>query len=339
MSGVNLSNEERKVILDAFSAIAMASTKPDRASAVDGVISAIEQPLRKVLLSGDIQGDIFTPVAYAIGEPVMYHLDLLTPGDEAEFYAYVMPGEGQIPHRRVEGDYLMVPTYQIANSIDMNLRILRNAKWPVVNRMLEILQAGFIKKMNDDGWQTLLAAAVDRNILVSDVSAAAGQFTPKLITLMQTVMRRNGGGNSGTMGRAKLTDLYISPEAQADIFSWNLDLIPDAERQKIYNSTIDSPDLTTVFGVRLHSLDELGESQDYQSYFTTTLGASMAASDVEIVLGFDRQREDSFIRPMVGDVEIFEDNTTHRQNLFSLYGRAELGFAVLDSRRVLLGSI
>lgn len=338
MFGKNLSIEEQNIILNAFSSITGASPE-DYGTIAPEIVTAIEQPLRKVLLSGDIQGDIFESVVHKPGAPTLYSVDLLTPGDEGEYYAFVMPDEGRIPERRVEASSLMIPTYRIANGIDINHRILRNASWPVINRMLEILEAGFIKKMNDDGWATLLTAAVDRNILVSDASASPGQFTPKLITLMQVVMRRNGGGNSATKGRSKLTDLYVSVEAQADLFSWNLDLIPDVERAKIYNSSIDSPDMNVIHGVRVHTFDELGENQDYQSFFTTTAGGTMAASDVEIVVGLDRQRQDSFIRPVAKELQIFEDNTTHRRGIFSMYGDAEIGFAVLDSRRVLVGSL
>ena len=63
------------------------------------------------------------------------------------------------------------------------------------------LEAGFVKKMNDDGWHTLLAAGVDRNVLVFDADASNGQFTKRLISLMKTVMRRNAGGNSGSLNQ------------------------------------------------------------------------------------------------------------------------------------------
>ena len=82
---------------------------------------------------------------------------------------------------------------------------------------MEVLEASFVKKMNDDGWHTILAAGVDRNIVVFDSDAAAGQFTKRLVNLMKTVMRRNGGGNSSSNNRGQLTDLYVSPEAMEDL--------------------------------------------------------------------------------------------------------------------------
>ena len=152
-------------------------------------------------------------------------------------------------------------------------------------------------------------------------------------------MRRNGGGNSATPQRSKLTDLYVSPEAHMDIRAWGLDMVPDEVRANIYYASEGDQDLITVYGVRLQALDEFGEGQDYQTYYTSTLGGTLASSDVELVVGLDRQRDDSFVMPIRQDVEIFEDNTLHRRGLFGLYGHTELGFAVLDSRRTLLGSL
>lgn len=300
---------------------------------------AVETPLRKVLLSGDIIKGIFTPEDFSTNPRVEYPLDLLTPGDERNFYAYVVPGHGRIPERRVESDYLMIPTYMIGNAIDCTLRYIKFANWPVVQRMIEVMEAGFVKKMNDDGWQTILAAATDRNILVNDPNAAGGQFTPRLITLLRTFMRRNGGGNSATNNRAALTDLYISPESLDDVRAWGLDLIPDAARNAIYTSPDDGTDMVRIFGVNLHSLDELGEGQEYQLYYTSTLAGSLAASDYEICVGLDQSRNDAFVMPWVDAPQVWEDNTLHRRGMFGMYGRAEMGFACLDSRRTILGSI
>lgn len=333
-----LNKEERQVITAEFKKISSTDrTESEKASA--NIAEAIATPLRETLLSGDIVGGIFTPQDWSDNPRVEYPTDLLTPGEEREHYAYVMPGEGRIPERRVEADYLMVPTYRVANSIDCTLRFIRDANWPVLQRMMEVFEAGFVKKMNDDGWQTILAAAVDRNLLINDPNASVGQFTPRLVTLLSTFMRRNGGGNSATLGRSKLTDIFISPEAQQDIRAWNLDQVADEVRKNIFYANDTDQDLIKVFGVNVHALDEFGEGQDYQRYYTTDLGASMAGSDVEIGVGLDLQREDSFVNPVRQGVQVYEDNTVHRRGLFSIYGDAEMGWACLDSRRVTLLSV
>lgn len=232
----------------------------------------------------------------------------------------------------------MIPTYTIASSVDYLLRFAREARWDIVGRAMQVMEAGFTKKMNDDGWHTLLAAGVDRNILVYDADATAGLFSKRLVSLMQTVMRRNSGGNSASVGRGRLTDMYVSPEALEDIRNWGLDQVDDVTRREIYNSTPDGSVITRIFGVNLHDLDELGEGQQYQNFVTTDLGGAVQANDVELVVGLDQSINDSFVMPVKQQLQVFEDPALHRQQRAGYYGWAELGFGVLDNRRVILGS-
>ena len=302
------------------------------------IAKALELPLRKGVLVGNILDNIFEVIQMEPGTSTEFPLDLLSPGLEGDHVAYTNPGHGRVPERNVEGDYVMVPTYSITSSIDLLLRYMREARWDVVGRAMQVLETGFVKKMNDDGWHTLLAAGVDRNILVYDGDATAGQFTKRLVSLMKTVMRRNGGGNSASLNRTRLTDMYVSPEALEDIRNWGVDQVDEVTRREIYLASDDGAVITRVFGVNLHDLDELGESQEYQLFFSNELSGALASSDVELVVGLDLSASDSFIMPMKQQVEIFEDDTLHRHQRAGWYGFAELGFAVLDNRRIILGS-
>lgn len=314
------------------------SLNKDQALAANSEFAkALELPLRKGLLSGDILNGIFEPIVLAQSATPEFPLDFLAPGTEKDFVAYTLPNHGYVPERHVEGDYVMVPTYDIGASIDYLLKYARDARWDVVGRAMEVLEGQFVKKLNDDGWHTLLAAGVDRNIVVFDSDASAGQFTKRLVSLMKTVMRRNGGGNSSSLNRSMLTDLYISPEAMEDIRNWGIDIVDEVTRREIYTAADGS--LNRVFNVNLHDIDELGEGQEYELFFENQLSGSLAASDVELVVGLDLRKTDSFIMPIRQEVQIFEDDTLHRQKRAGFYGWAEQGFAVLDNRRVILGSL
>ena len=298
---------------------------------------ALELPLRQGILLGDILDGIFEPIRLAQSATPEFPLDFLSPGTEKDFVAYTIPNHGYIPERHVEGDYVMVPTFDIGASIDYLLKYARDARWDVVGRAMEVLEAGFVKKMNDDGWHTLLAAGVDRGILPFDGDADSGQFTKRLVSLMKTVMRRNGGGNSTSINRGLLTDLYISPEAMEDIRNWGMDQVDEITRREIY--VADDGSINRVFGVNLHSLDELGLDQEYQRFVEEVLGATPPSEHPEFVVGLDLRKRDSFIMPIRQEVQIFEDETLHRQKRAGFYGWAEQGFAVLDNRRVLLGCL
>ena len=315
------------------------SEKNEALAAQRELAKAIELPLREGVLVGNILDGIFEAIPMEPGTTTEFPLDLLAPGEEDEFVAYTNPGHGRIPERAVEGDYVMVPTYSITSSIDYLLRYAREARWDVVGRAVQVLEASFVKKMNDDGWHTILSAGTDRNILVYDADAAAGQFTKRLVSLMKTVMRRNGGGNSASINRSTLTDLYISPEGLEDIRNWGVDQIDEVTRREIYQAADGSAILTRVFGVNIHDIDELGESQEYQKFFSTDLSGSLGPnSDVELVVGLDQSANDSFVMPVKENVQVYEDDTMHRHQRAGMYGWAEMGFAVLDNRRVLLGS-
>ena len=299
---------------------------------------ALELPLRKGVLVGNILGSIFETINVEAGSTTEFPLDLVSPGLEGEHVAYTNPGHGRIPERSVEGDYVMIPTYSITSSVDYLLRYAREARWDIVGRAMQVMEAGFTKKMNDDGWHTLLAAGVDRNILVYDADATAGLFSKRLVSLMQTVMRRNSGGNSASVGRGRLTDMYVSPEALEDVRNWGLDQIDEVTRREIYTASEGGAPITRIFGVNLHDLDELGEGQQYQDYFVNDLGGAVQASDLELVVGLDQSTSDSFVMPVKEQLQVFEDPALHRQQRAGYYGFAELGFGVLDNRRVILGS-
>jgi hypothetical protein len=152
-------------------------------------------------------------------------------------------------------------------------------------------------------------------------------------------MRRNAGGNSASVKRGQLTDVYLSPECNEDMRNWGIDQLDETSRREIYVANDSAGSVSRVFGVNLHALDELGEGQEYQAYYTSQLSGTLGpSSDVELVVGLDLSANDSFVMPVKQEVTIYEDPTMHRQQRAGLYGFAEIGFGVLDNRRVILGS-
>lgn len=309
----------------------------DKATAIaaqDELAKALTAPLRKGILYVSTIDGIFSPQPVEAGASVEYPLDLYAPGEEDQFIAYTNPGHGRIPERAVQGDYVTVPTYSVASSIDMLLRYAREAKWDVLGRAMQVMKGGHVKKMSDDGWQTLLAAAVDRNIMVYDPDAAVGQLTKRVISLLKMAMKRQSGGYG--IGAGKLTDIYMSPEALEEIRNWGVDQLDEVTRREIH--THDGAALTRLFGVNLHDLFELGASNQYQNYFTGQLAGTFPGSDVELLVGLDLSTDDSFYMPIKQELQVFADEQLHRQQRMGWYSWADLGFAILDTRRVILGS-
>lgn len=297
---------------------------------------ALELPLRKGLFRGDIVSDIYQPIKFDAGVAVEFPLDPISPGTEKYWQAYTFAHQGRIPERQFAGDYVMVKTYDTVASADWTLRMARNARWDVLGRAYEVIEASHIRKDNTDGWQTIIAAAVGRNVVVLDDAAPAGLFTKRLLTLADTSMRRNAGGNSTSLNRGKLTDVYMSPEGVGDMRSWDLTQIDDFTRREIFLAGEGDSSLTRIFGINIHDIDEFGVAQEYQNYFAGSLAQSMTSSKVEIVIGLDLSKDDCFVHPFRLDLQIFEDPMLHRQLKAGLYSMKEAGWAVLDSRRTLL---
>jgi hypothetical protein len=309
----------------------------NRAARVE-LSKALELPARQAIFAGDNTGNIFETFPFDYGRSYEFPLDAIAPGTEKDWTAYTIPGEGDLPTKHAEGDYVTIPTYEVGNSVSWLSKYARDADWNVVGRMMRVFEAGFIKKKNDDAWHVLIATGADRNIIVYDSQAGVGQFTKRFISLAKTVMRRNGGGNSTSQNRGKLTDLYLSPEMTEDMRNWGIDIVDELTRREIYLADDGSETISRVFGVNLHDMDELGESQEYQNYYTAELGASLASGRVELLVGLDLRNRDSFINPLRKEVQMIPDMKIQDFRRDGYFGWGEWGWASLDNRRVLLGS-
>jgi len=297
---------------------------------------ALAQVLENVWKQGVLEpgtiDTVFSRVSVEAGVDAKFPLDFFTPAnsDSDEFTAVTIPSEGAVPNKVIDGDEVHVPTYKIANSISWNLDYARDARWDVITRAIEVFTNGFTRKMNDDGWHTILAAAGTTQ--TRDTAAAAGTFTKALITEMQVAMKRQTGGRD-----SRLTDLFLSPEAIADIRKLDGDVIDEGTLRALLNHDGEAPQIS-MYGVRLHELLELGAGQELTTYYTSTLGQTIGGSDTEICIGLDLSKRDSFVMPVREDMQMFDDATLHRSGKSGVYGWMELGFAVLDTRRVILGS-
>jgi hypothetical protein len=328
-----------------------ATANPDtdsRMLAQKAFASELTGPLRQGIFDKDNLSDIFERQVLAPGAQANYPLDFVKPGSEDEFVAFALPKQGRVPERHVEGDELWVPTFRIANAIDWDIRYAEEARFDVIMRAIRVYEAGFVRKINSDGWRTILGAADGRGLVVTAAGSApftgssltptpaAGQFTKELISRMKTAMVRGAGGN-GNSGR--LTDVYLSMEAMEDIRAWDVDEIDEITRREIFVSK--EYGLAQIYGVVLHEMTEFGEEQEYESFLTDTLGRShqsVASVNLrEFCVGLDLSTMDSFVSPIRKELETFEDPALYRQQRAGIYGWMEHGFAVLDARRVLLG--
>lgn len=295
---------------------------------------AFDNPLRKGLMSGNTVNGIYTPMDFSKSRLVVFELDIVRPGTEKDYAAWVSPNCGMIPQRAVESDYVTVPTYTISNAIDWCLKQERDSGYNLVERALEVYRQGFDVKLNTDGWHVILAAAASRGLVVLDSAAPGGYMTKRLFSIAKIVMRRNGGGNSASVNRSRLTDVFTSPEGVENMRNWSVDQVDEVTRREIYLANDDT--ISRVFGVNIHATDEFGVSQEYQTYLTSDLSATLPPGKVEFAVGLDLSREDSFVMPIREPLQTYPAVELLRQLRGGVFGHMEVGFAALDSRRALL---
>jgi hypothetical protein len=329
---------------------ATASQDPDtRARAQRAFAQALSEPLRQGVMDEDSLGDIYEREVLQAGAQAHYPLDIIKPGEEDNFVAFTYQNQNRIPERRVEADELWVPTYKIANAMDWDVDIARDARFDLIARALEVYRMGYTRKLNYDGWTTILAAAAQRGLAIGSAAGAAlpftghviqgshtlgGEFTKELVSRMIIGMIRGAGGNAV---RTNMTDLYCSVEAVADMRAWNASDVDDFTRRELITQGRDQHGLANLYGVVLHPMQEFGVGQDYQSILTD-LGASLPSGTNQFCVGLDLSTTDSFVMPIRQELTTFEDPTLQRQLRAGVYGYMEQGFAVLDLRRVILGA-
>lgn len=310
---------------------ATASNSEDAIKHRIALAQTLERAWKQGVLEPDLLDGIFTKVIIPRGADVKFPYDFFGPSQEGQFTAFAVPREGAIPERIIEGDEIYVPTYKIGNAISWDLDYARDGRWDVIGRAIEVFANGFVRKLNDDGWHTILYCAA-QNAVSNDSAASSGVFTKKLLTTLMTAIKRLTGGRG-----SRVTDLYLSPEAVADIRNFSY---TDVDEVTLRNLLITPEDgVPQFFGVRLHELQELGVGQEYQTYLVDTVGASMAAGDDEFVVALDLKNRDSFVMPVREDMKMFDDPALHRSMRAGVYGWMEIGFAALDTRRALLGSM
>ena len=304
-------------------------------------------PLRRGIFDADNLGEIYTPQVIPYGGTASYPLDFVRPGEEDQYTAYTLAEQGRLPERRVEASEINVPTFKIGNSIDWDIKFMKEARWDIVKRALQAFEAGFVRKINSDGWRCVLAAAADRGLVVEASGAAvltgstsclttapqAGEFTKELVSRLHTAMTRGAGGN-GNAGR--LTDLYMSLEAMECVRAWDATRIDEFTRREIFVSA--EKGLAQIYGVILHAMTEFGVGQEYETFLTSVLGVALPTNTSQFCVGLDLSTNDSFVMPIKEELEVYDDEALVRFQRMGIFGWMRHGFACLDNRRVLLGA-
>jgi hypothetical protein len=158
---MNMYKRYPQAAVEALRATASPNTQV-REQAQKAFAAELQFPLRQGVFDRDNLAGIFERQLLAPGAQANYPLDFVKPGEEDNYIAFTMPKQGRVPERHVEGDELWVPTFNIANSIDWSIKYAEEARFDVIMRAIRVYEAGFVRKINSDGWRTIIGAADGR---------------------------------------------------------------------------------------------------------------------------------------------------------------------------------
>jgi hypothetical protein len=233
----------------------------------------------------------------------IFQVDVLPAGSLPEYpidlndieTAVVMPRLGAVPYNMVVGDSIIIPTYEVANSVEWKLSFVRDGRFNIVERALERLAESFVKLEEEDGWK-VIRASVDSNNTIT--AAAADGLTKDAFNDLITYMTATG---------ITPTDIYVSPNRAKDIRTWTYTTLDPVTQREIFQAG----GLNSIWNVQLHELRSLSDAEVY-IFDTTRFG----------------------IMPIRTELTTYDDPTAIRRLKQGVLAWTEYGFAAIDKRGV-----
>lgn len=274
---------------------------------------------------------LFNYIPVAAGQEAKFPLDFF---GESGAEAFIVPREGHIPERCIEGDEIFVPTFKVANAVDWSLDYKRDRRTDVLIRAVKLFAQGYIDKMVREQNRIV-------GFTTSSTKIGKGEGIRSAVWDMMTKMKRQN---------RKLTDVFVSPEAFSD-------LVNAAAKDAHWDHAE-----CKLYGVRVHvEADRVEEMEE--TYYTSqgtdsqskrwrdkkeTIWQKLArwikfAPKTQefvmcykpLVFGFDKLHNDSLIIPFRNESGgIFNDPTLTRRQKEGIYGWLEVGCAALNSKAV-----
>lgn len=253
--------------------------------------ASLSIPVLKTIAPQTSVRDIFMVDELPAGALAEYPVDL----NDLET-AVVMPRIGAVPQNLVVGDSLIVPTFEVSNSVEWKLTFVRDGRYNIVERALEKLSQSFIRAEEKSGWDTIRGAIQASNTLVTTETA----LTKKLFNQLTTEMKQVSGYLP--------TIVYVSPRRASDIRSWTTTQIDFLTQREIFQAG----GIGSVFNIEIRELRTLSDNEVFL-FDTTRLG----------------------VMPVRQRMTTFDDPTAIRRLRAGVIAFEEIGFAVIDKKAML----
>ena len=251
--------------------------------------ASLSVPVLKSIPVQSTVRNIFAVDTLPAGALAEYPVDL----DDIET-AIVMPRLGAVPQNLVVGDSFIVPTFEVANSVEWKLSFVRDGRFNIVERALEKLAESFVKLEEEAGW-AVIRKAVDAS---NTVSTTETELTKDAFNDLITFMTATG---------ITPTDIYVNPNRAKDIRTWTYTTLDPVTQREIFQAG----GLNSIWNVVLHELRTLGDNEVYI---------------------FDTGRFG--VMPIRTELTTYDDPTCIRRLRAGVLSWEEIGFAAIDKRGV-----
>lgn len=285
--------------------------------------------------------NIFQVENLAIGAQPYYPI-----GSKEVQTAWVAAGVGNAPRRQIEGDEVYAPLFALQGRVEWNMMLAEQARFSIADEQNFYMVEQLKELENAVGWNLIKAAAADTTFAANnsvqigsgtgvDLTTGQGYFSKQLFSELMY---------SADIARRQITDIYVSPRTMFDIFNyWGVTNavggtagsisvvpnIPDGAATQIYNQgppgsgTSNTEYVLTLWGVRFHKV-----------YNSAIVGD-------EAVYAFDlsNQRSRFGAMPIRRRLVTYEDPIAITEWKIGYFGRMELGFVILDSTNLFVGTI
>lgn len=257
--------------------------------------ASLSVPILKAVAPQTSVRDIFMVDELPAGSLAEYPIDL----DDIET-AVVMPRLGAAPQNLVTGDSLIVPTFEVSNSVEWKLSFVRDGRFNIVERALEKLAESFVRAEEKAGWDTIRGAIDATNTLTHTETSLSKKLFNALITEMRAV------------GAFEPKVIYVSPRRASDIRNWADTDIDPVTRREIFKAG----GMGSIFNVEIRELRSIKDNEVFM-FDPTNLG----------------------VMPIRQRMTTADDPTAIKKFRAGVLAFEEIGFAVIDKRAMLYAKI
>ncbi len=345
--------------------------------------------VQEVLQQAGSASAIYTDSVYDADDNPSYPLDLYYQENDTDYFSvWSQTMAGGLPSSQDISalQELKIATYRLDSAMSYNKKYARRARLDIVSKVVERMAQEILVKQERNAWAVIMKALAEASTTVKyklgvglgassatsnednnkHVIRCGDQSTFKLndlSSLINRIKRINSswaGGTAANVYSNGITDLFVSPEVEAEIRAFSFtparsdastsaavsQQISDNMREEIYKNA----GMSEIFGVNINTVNELGTGQKYNALFDTFAGSTSytdinaangttftGASD-EVVVGLDLSRE-SFVRPVAQQAEsggtfttLPDDQFLARHEKVGFYGFLEEGRVCLDAR-------